>query len=106
MAGLASNLRIEVEFLPWRPSYVNSGEEEDEEFKRSCSGNEVEPPELEHGGKYLSVEPYPRDPGMGASVGLIGEHGGDTLGGFAHLTIGDQVYRGWLTNHHIIHSNA
>ncbi|KAL8691151.1 MAG: hypothetical protein Q9218_003563 [Villophora microphyllina] len=41
-------------------------------------------------------------PGMGSSIGLPGQRGGGTLGGFFGLQIGNVVHRGVLSNHHVV----
>ncbi|KAL2002739.1 hypothetical protein VTN02DRAFT_6069 [Thermoascus thermophilus] len=41
-------------------------------------------------------------PEMGCSIGVSGEHGGGTLGGFVRLQVGDKIHKGFMTNYHVI----
>lgn len=41
-------------------------------------------------------------PTMGSSIGVKGERGGGTLGGYMTLTIGNRTSRGFLTNSHVV----
>lgn len=41
-------------------------------------------------------------PKLGTSIGVQGEKGGGTLGGFFRLKCGDNLHRGFLTNYHVV----
>lgn len=41
-------------------------------------------------------------PEMGCSIGVGGEEGGGTLGGFVRLEVGDKIHKGFTTNYHVI----
>ncbi|KAL8757385.1 MAG: hypothetical protein Q9199_002262 [Rusavskia elegans] len=47
-------------------------------------------------------ETFTPAPRMGASIGVVGESGGGTLGGFLRLKVGDIVHEGFLTNSHVV----
>ena len=116
---------LDVKFLPSGPSSLTSnegddgdggdgegydgkdaeGEDEDELFvspKKPQHGFRPPSPKT-HNRRNVSINLWSRDPTMEADVGVVGEEGGNTLGGFVDLTIGDQVHRGWLTNNHVTH---
>lgn len=59
------------------------------------------PQEVETGGRSFRTT-LGQFPQMGSSIGVNGELGGGTLGGYMSLTRGDKVFRGFLTNSHVI----
>ena len=58
-------------------------------------------PEEETGGKSF-VEDFSSDPIMGTSIGVLGERGGGTLGGFFQLECHGRKHKGFLTNSHVV----
>ena len=45
-------------------------------------------------------------PQMGSSIGVVGERGGGTLGGYMSLAFDGKVHRGFLTNSHVVEPAA
>ncbi|MCJ1271059.1 hypothetical protein MMC22_010958 [Lobaria immixta] len=43
-----------------------------------------------------------KHPKLGSSIGVSGEQGGGTLGGFFRLRCGSNMHRGFLTNYHLV----
>lgn len=77
-ARFAAGVKLEVEIFP--------GHRGDLEERPSKDFSEI-------------FTPAPR---MGASIGVVGEFGGGTLGGFLQLKVGDIVHEGFLTNSHVV----
>lgn len=48
------------------------------------------------------VDDVLKHPKLGCSVGVNGEQGGGTLGGFFKLRCGSDTHRGFLTNYHVV----
>ena len=53
-------------------------------------------------GKPIQKANLQRYPTMGSSIGELGEDGAGSLGGFVSLDLGHSLYRGFLTNHHVV----
>ncbi|EEH06431.1 conserved hypothetical protein [Histoplasma capsulatum G186AR] len=76
-----------VEFLPGSLPQINSTEDSEKG---------------ELGVSYLNRLDTESPLEMGCSIGVCGKEGGGTMGGFLTLTSGRSVYKGFLTNYHVV----
>jgi hypothetical protein len=86
--ALGSGHEINVEFLPGELGML--------------------PEQEDNGVSFLDRMAPDGRPEMGCSIGVVGEVGGGTMGGFLTLTLGGFTHRGFMTNYHVIRpcSNA
>ncbi|KAL9035823.1 MAG: hypothetical protein Q9180_004643 [Flavoplaca navasiana] len=87
---LSSRMRVAIN-KPGKPKDVNL---EVEIFPGKRSNLEERP------GKDLS-DTFTPTPKVGSSIGVLGEEGGGTLGGFVELTFGNITHQGIMTNSHV-----
>ena len=92
-----SSLTIDVEFFPGGTGLLELDTTDDEgKYEEENENDEGGMP-----GKDLSSR-LCKDPWMCMSIGVDGERGGGTLGGFVELEVAGKKHRGFLTNWHAV----
>lgn len=93
-----SSVAIEVEFLPGGTGFLEYESSDDEEQ----DGDEIEDDEGKGMPGINLASQLSKTPWMGMSIGVDGEQGGGTLGGFVELNVAGTMHRGFLTNWHVV----